>query len=41
MDKKQIIGEITNFIEYYTSDDLERDKMFSILEDYINEVLNN
>jgi hypothetical protein len=41
MDKQQIIDEIVNFIEYYTSDNLERDKMMSILEDYINEVLNN
>ena len=41
MDKQQIIDEIVNFIEYYTSDNLEREKMMSILEDYINEVLNN
>ena len=41
MDKQQIIDEIVNFIEYYTSNNLERDKMMSILEDYINEVLNN
>jgi hypothetical protein len=41
MDKQQIIDEIVNFIEYYTSDNLERDKMMSILEDYINEALNN
>jgi len=41
MDKQQIIDEIVNFIEYYTSNTLERDQMMSILEDYINEVLNN
>jgi hypothetical protein len=41
MDKQQIIDEIVNFIEYYTSNNLERDQMMSILEDYINEVLNN
>ena len=41
MNKQQLIDEIVNFIEYYTSDNLEREKMLSILEDYINEVLNN
>ena len=32
------MDEITNFIEYYTSDDAERVKMQDTLRDYISEV---
>ena len=41
MDKQQLMYEISNFIEYYSSDDAEREKMLLALKDYINEVLNN
>ena len=38
-DKQGLRDEVSNFIEYYTSDDDERNKMKSALEDYIEEVV--
>lgn len=38
MNKRQLMDEITNFIEYYTSDDAERQKMSDTLLDYMLDV---
>jgi hypothetical protein len=38
MKKKELMDEITNFIEYYTSDDAERIKMGDTLIDYMLDV---
>jgi hypothetical protein len=38
MKKRELMDEITNFIEYYTSDDAERMKMGDTLIDYMLDV---
>ena len=38
MTKNQLIDEIQNFIEYYSSDDQERMQMREVLLDYMGEV---
>jgi len=38
MKKRELMNEITNFIEYYTSDDTERQKMSDTLLDYMLDV---
>ena len=38
--QQQVIDEVTNFIEYYTSDDELRMKMQQALQDYMKEVYN-
>jgi hypothetical protein len=38
MKKREMMDEITNFIEYYTSDDTERMKMGDTLIDYMLDV---
>jgi len=38
MKKRELMDEITNFIEYYTSDDTERIKMGETLIDYMLDV---
>mgnify|MGYP006266243633 CR=1 FL=1 len=38
MNKRELMDEISNFIEYYTSDDAEREAMLNSLNDYISEV---
>jgi hypothetical protein len=38
MNKRQLMDEITNFIEYYTSSDDERQKMSDTLLDYMLDV---
>ena len=38
MKKRELMDEINNFIEYYTSDDNERQKMSDALLDYMLDV---
>jgi hypothetical protein len=38
MNKRQMMDEINNFIEYYTSDDAERQRMSDTLLDYMLDV---
>jgi len=38
MKKRKLMDEITNFIEYYTSDDAERQQMSDALLDYLLDV---
>lgn len=38
MKKRELMDEITNFIEYYTSDDTERMNMEKVLLDYMLDV---
>jgi hypothetical protein len=40
MNKRQLMDEVNNFIEYYTSDDAERQKMSDTLLDYMLDVYN-
>ena len=36
--KEEFSGKVENFILYYTSDDKERERMFEVLKDFMNEV---
>lgn len=38
MSKQEVEDQIRNFIEYAYSDDADRQRMFNVLEDYINEM---
>lgn len=38
MEKKNVDNEIRNFIEYAYSDDMDRQKIFNVLKDYMDEV---
>jgi hypothetical protein len=38
MNKKRIMDEVKNFIEYYTSSDEVRQQMYLTLQDYLDEV---
>lgn len=38
MEKKNLDNEIRNFIEYAYSDDMDRQKIFNVLKDYMDEV---
>lgn len=39
MEKKEIVSiEIMNFINYFTSDDKEREDMYEVLDDFMKEV---
>ena len=38
MKKRELMDEISNFIEYFTSNDVDRETMLDSLNDYIEEV---
>lgn len=41
MENKNVDNEIRNFIEYAYSDDMDRQKIFNVLKDYMEEVHQN
>lgn len=38
MTKQEVADQIRNFIEYAYSDDMDRQRMFNVLQDYMDEV---